>query len=333
MSFYRFRYVVETSLQSEKETAFEHQGQRIMFSFPPKGSEESAAKATLEVEAANWREADVTAQSFLQPVLDALAFATSSPLIVLYWDFVLKDEAGNARKALWFEATKRPARFQLAQSEVEAAQKILSQEGGPELPLCWHRYALQRELILDRFVFQWLAFEGLAGSRQIPTTCPRCGTEVAHCEKALSHEGSDRQNAYQLWSRVEPNTSIQEFTRQVWGRARNSVFHGSKYPGPELLTSLNALFPKLRRASESELSRQYGLPDEVRPIRVLDWRSHRFNMFGWQTANAQDRFAGDFPWDSVAKEFSNWKDGEVRIADTSSWPFKVLDFAKESANW
>ncbi|MGB7332948.1 MAG: hypothetical protein WBD25_16300 [Terriglobales bacterium] len=56
-------------------------------------------------------------------------------------------------------------------------------------------------------------------------------------------------------------------------------------------------------------------------------------MFEWQTANAQDRFAADFPWDSVTREFANWEDGEVRVADPSLWPFKVLSFEKKSLNW
>jgi len=334
MPRYRFRYVCETSLQSEKEIPFDYKGQRIVFSFSEKENRDNAARASIEVEAANWKEADPRAQSILQPVLDAIAFATGSPLLLLYWDFVLKDEAGSrAREALWFEATKRPARFQLEQSEVDAAQTILSRDGDPQLALCWHRYAVQRELILDRFVFQWLAFEGLAGSRQIPTMCPRCGEEVTHCEKALSHEGSNRQRAYELFSRVEPSTPIQEFTKEVWGRVRNAVFHGSKYPGQQLLTRLNTLFPKLRRACESEFNGLYGLTDRPRAIRVLDWHGQRFNMFEWQTANAQEGFAADFPWDSVKREFGNWRDGEVRIGYPEKWPFRLLNFEKASANW
>ena len=74
----RFRYVCEPSLQSEKELPFDYKGQRIVFSFPQKESAENAARASIEVEAVNWREADQKAQSVLQPVLDAIAFATGS---------------------------------------------------------------------------------------------------------------------------------------------------------------------------------------------------------------------------------------------------------------
>jgi hypothetical protein len=37
MPRYRFRYVCETSLQSEKEVSFDYKGQRIVFSFSQKG--------------------------------------------------------------------------------------------------------------------------------------------------------------------------------------------------------------------------------------------------------------------------------------------------------
>jgi hypothetical protein len=107
MPTYRFRYVCETSLHYEKEVTLDYKGQRIVFSFPQQESQEKAARASVEVEAANWGEADQKAQSLLQPVLDAIAFATGLPLLVLHWDFVLKDEAGSStRKALWSETTK-----------------------------------------------------------------------------------------------------------------------------------------------------------------------------------------------------------------------------------
>ncbi|MGB7333867.1 MAG: hypothetical protein WBD25_20955, partial [Terriglobales bacterium] len=62
MPFYRFRYVCETSLQSEKEISFEYEARRIVLSFPHKENAEHTARATIEVEAANWREADPKAQ-------------------------------------------------------------------------------------------------------------------------------------------------------------------------------------------------------------------------------------------------------------------------------
>lgn len=84
MPRYRFRYVCETSLKSEREISLEYKGQGVAFSFPQKENAGNTACANIEVEAANWREADQKAQSLLQPVLDAIAFATGSPLLVLY---------------------------------------------------------------------------------------------------------------------------------------------------------------------------------------------------------------------------------------------------------
>lgn len=333
MATYLFRYVCETALQSEKDASFEYEGHSVVFAFSQQESGKSRCHVSVEVEAADWTEGESRAQSFVQPVLDAVAFATGSPLLLQHWDFILKDENGSTRRALWCEKTGRPVRFQLAESAIEDVRRILSQNRRPALELCWHRYALQRTLILDRFVFQWLAFEGLAGSRQIPTVCPHCGQEVTHCEKSLLHEGSDRQNAYRIFAQVDSSISIQEFTREVWGRARNSVFHGRKYPEPELLRMLNGLSPNLRRACESEFNRVYGLAGTPRPTGALESHNYKYNMFEWQTANAQDRFAGDFPRDFVTKEFANRRDGEVWVADPSTWPIKLLDFEKDSKGW
>jgi hypothetical protein len=146
MPGYRVRYVCETSLKFDNDVALKSRGSTILFLFSQKRPEEHSVHLLVDVEGANYRDADVKAQSILQPGLDALAFSTGSPLLVLHWDFILKDEEES------------------------------------NLELCWHRYALQRNLILDRFVFQWLAFEGLAGKKQIPTICPHCKAEVTHCD-------------------------------------------------------------------------------------------------------------------------------------------------------
>jgi hypothetical protein len=334
MPFYRFRYVCETSIQSEEDVSFECAGHEIAFLFSQKRGEESTAHVRVDVEAADYREADVKAQSILQPVLDAMAFSTGSSLLVQHWDFILKAEAGSrTRRAIWCEKRKQPAPFRLTQRAIDEARQILTQEGKSTLELCWHRYALQRNLILDRFVFQWLAFEGLAGHAQIPTICPFCKKEVAHCEKLLSHEGSNGKRAHELFLKIEPGTSATEFRRDIWGRTRNSVFHGSKYPSPEFLSRLNSLSPKLRQACDLEFNQVYGLGEQIHPAQDLELHVYRINMFEWQTANAQDDFADDFPWDAVNKEFGDMQPGEIRAGSPETWCFRLLNFNTESTNW
>jgi len=99
MPAYRIRYVCDTSLQFQKDVSFESKGKKVLFLFSQRG-EESTTRVRVDVEAGNYREADVTAQGVLQPVLDAVSFSTGTPLLARHWDFMLKGEAGSkTRKA------------------------------------------------------------------------------------------------------------------------------------------------------------------------------------------------------------------------------------------
>jgi hypothetical protein len=334
MPIYRIRYICETSLQFHKDISIESRGGRILFLFSQKKETDKFVRLLVEVEGENYREADVAAQSVLQPAMDALSFSTGSPLLILHWDFIVKGETGSkTRRAIWCEKRAEPAPLRLTEKAIAEAQQILKEEGESGLELCWHRYALQRNLVLDRFVFQWLAFEGLAGKKQIPTICPICKTEVTHCEKPLLHEGSDANNAYRLFVRIEPTSSLAEFKREIWGKSRNAVFHGTKYPSPKFLLGLSLLSPKLRKACDEEFSKRYKLEDRPRSSQDLDFHVYRYNMIEWQTANVEIGFAEDFPWEAVNKELGNMESGEIRNASLETWPFKLLNLNTESQNW
>jgi len=274
MPAYRLRYVCETSLQSDADVSLEHRGTKILLLFSKAKPAKNAVHVVLEMEAATYRDADVKAQSVLQPAIDAIAFTTGSPL----------------------------------------------------------RYALQRTVDLDRFVFQWLAFEGLSGKKQIPTICPRCQSEVTHCDQSLSHEGSDAGRAYELFSRIDSAVTARQFKQDIWGRARNAVFHGTKYPAPEFRLGLRSLFPKLRQACNAEFNRRYNFGDDPRPAQGLELHVYKTIMFEWRTADAEIAFADDFPWENLRKEFANVRLGEVRARPPES-PLTLLDFNRESPNW
>ena len=334
MPNYRIRYVCETSLQFHKDVFLESRAGQILFLFSQRRDTENFVRVLVDVEGANYREGDVEAQSILQPAMDALSFSTGSPLLLLHWDFIIKGETGSkTRTAIWCEKLAEPAPLRLTERAIGEAQQILKEEGESGLELCWHRYALQRTLVLDRFLFQWLAFEGLAGKKQIPTVCPRCKAEVAHCERPLLHEGSDSKSAHQIFVRAEPTNSFAEFKREIWGRSRNSVFHGTKYPSPKFLLSLNLLTPKLRKACDTEFNRRYHLEDRRRPTKDLDLHIYIHRMFEWQTVKAESAFAEDFPWEEVNKEFGNEEIGEICGGSRETWPFKSLDFNTKSQNW
>ena len=334
MPTYRLRYVCETPLRFDRDVSLGAGSNEVLFLFSQKRGNDSTVNLRVDVDAENYLKASVLAQTVLMPAIDALSFSTGTPLLILHWDFVIKSEAGHTtRRALWCERRLEPAAVPLTPGSVGEANEILRQAGGPSLPLLWHRYALQRNLILDRFLFQWLAFEGVSGKTQVAAICPKCQQEVQHCARVLSHEGCDRRKAYAIFSQSDSTCSERDFNREIWGSARNSVFHGTKIPTPEFLAQLQSLSPKLRRACEREFARVYGVDERPRPQRDLEWSIYRYNMFEWRTVNPQEPFADDFPWDAVQREFGNMEPEEVRMQFPDTWPFKLLNFQVDSASW
>jgi hypothetical protein len=65
--------------------------------------------------------------------------------------------------------------------------------------LAVHRYALDRELALEQFVFHWLAFEALAGDTDVPSRCPKCQQELVHCEAPVVHGSSSKSEARKIF--------------------------------------------------------------------------------------------------------------------------------------
>jgi len=326
MALYSTRYVCETSLFSEEDMALDFEGHCATFSFPLEQRVEHKAHVTVEIEARNWREANLNAQQILQPVIDALAFTTGQPLLLIDWDFILKDELGSeTRNALWRKKTVHPFYFSLNTHLVEEAQQVLNSEGGPGIDLCWHRYALQRTLALDRFVFQWLAFESLAGQTEVRRQCEKCGCVHVHM-------GTDRAEALKILQSAEPGLSEKEFKTGICGKDRNGVFHGSKYPDPKHLRRLSELTPKLRKACEIELSRRYGLASQTRPTGVMEFDVNLLLFLEWQTAKPQNRIALDFPWEAVTAEYSRRRTGEEPDILPIRAPFTTLDLER-AASW
>lgn len=326
MPLYSIRYVCEGSLTSQKGLSLHFGECELRFDFPASASEGDRFRVTLEAEGTGWEDANINAQKILQPCLDALSFSTGQPLLLLFWELILKDETGaEDRRALCFEATEHPAYFELNETVLGEAQAILNGEQEPAIDLCWHRYALHRTLTLDRFVFQWLAFESMAGEAPIERKCENCG-------HPYSHTGSNRNEALRIYRAAEPEVSEKEFKREIWGKDRNTVFHGDRYPAPAHLKRLNDLTPKLRKACDLEIERRFSLTAQQRRVGVAAIHLHRYNIFGWKTAAPDSPFALDFPWDDVRKEFFERPPGSVWVAAPSE-RFTTLIFVEDSKGW
>src|SRR5436190_15739110 len=103
MSTYRVRFVVETCIKSDDDIVFESKGHRVVLLLSQKKPSDETAHLQVDVDAANYQEAQLEAsEESVPPVLDALAFSTGTPLLLLHWDFVLKKEPGaEIRRAIY----------------------------------------------------------------------------------------------------------------------------------------------------------------------------------------------------------------------------------------
>lgn len=123
MPLYSIRYVCEGSLTSQKGLSLHFGGRELRFDFPAGASGGDRFRVTLEAEGTGWEDANINAQKILQPCLDVLSFSTGQPLLLMFWELILKDEIGaEDRRALCFEATEHPAHFELNETVLSDAQ-------------------------------------------------------------------------------------------------------------------------------------------------------------------------------------------------------------------
>jgi hypothetical protein len=313
MPAYQLAYSVESCIQNDSDLVLTYQDRPIRLLFSKKQKETAFVDAQIVVEGNNCNEAlALASESLLPPVLDALSFSTNTPLLLIDCKLVLKSEVGcGRRKALYISQSSVPTPVALSKETALAAQSILSAASQPVLPLCWQRYASHRELALDRFLFQWLAFEGLAGMRNVEVSCPKCGN-------VRTHAGSDKDKAFSILSASDPTTTRADFNRRIWGDARNAVFHGAGYPDPRHLAELVQLSERLRKACHGDLSKRHGLTGTYRPLQGGE-QMRRLHLFvEWQTSEPDAAYAADFPEESVAKLCENYRLGDLGIKASSA---------------
>jgi hypothetical protein len=263
--------------------------------------------AQVELETATHDEAWRLAAGTVVPlVLDALSFAAGAPMLLRDCELTLKSEAGNrTRRGVYVRQLRYPNALFADEEVLNAAQQILNTDG-PRLPLCWLRYSHQRELALEKYVFAWLGLEELAGDADIEKECPNCGNRV-------TYRSDNRQRGWELFQAANPETERREFDRDICGRARNSVFHGSVYPNPDFLVSLMGITGRTQRAVSQQLAAGFNLE------RAPEWGARaeqlfRMNLFfAWETAHPEDEFASDWSHDELRRIAEGYEPGRVDI--------------------
>jgi hypothetical protein len=327
MPTYRLRYRVESTLHNDSDIHLTVANHKTVFMFPNKTATENMVLAYLDVEAPNAQQAETRASEDLLPqTLDALSFATGTPLILQPCELILKHEIGAvARRALYVNVSSTSDPVKPSRAELEEAQHILDRDAGPDLALCWHRYAVHRGYVFDRFLFQWLALEGLAGTIQVPANCPKCG-------EVRTHSGTDKKQAYAIFSASNPEVTRKAFNDDIWGKARNAVFHGRAYPQPNFLGPLRTLGVKIRDACTVSFQNQYGLAKRPRPFRDSTTWLHYF-FLEWETADPSVAYVNDFPEDDVSHLGGRHVPGEVGFIDSKVKGLKLLDINKDYKGW
>lgn len=336
MPHYLFRFKVDCCLTNESDLTFGVGGQQVSLLFSKRKSTDKQIFAELKLDAVNAGEAwDVCATTVLPKLLDALSFATGTPLLLRDAEFVLKDETGQtSRRMLYMGEKHLPHQVTMKKVDIDDTNEILAASTDRSLPLCWHRYALDRTLALEQFVFNWLGFESLAGDADVPNRCPRCRNQLEHCGQPISHRSSNKAEAKRVFKAVYPETTDREFNQKIWGDARNDVFHGSKYPSPQYLGELLQLSQKLHNVVDRRIEEIMGISKRLRPHASYESWRRRFTFIEFTTQHPNSAFAPDWP----ESHLSNMNDeddaygGPAHQAAFASG-IKFVNYDKEYPKW
>lgn len=334
MSLYRTRWNVDTCLTDQTDLTLNFKGHSASFLFSKKPPENKTVTVEIEVEARNHLEAhDITSTVSLPPMLDALSFATGTPLLLRERELILKDEAGSAtRRAIYVGQRRSPSQVRLSEESIQETKEILTNGEELRLPLCWHRYALDRQLALEQFVFHWMAFEALAGQADVATRCPQCQAEVQHCQRPVTHRGSNKIAACEIFRTANPDISVEDFNARIWGKARNSVFHGTKYPEPKHLVELNRISGLLHKATDKQIATMVGPVERERPHHNYETLYRHFIFIEWTTQDRAAPFAGDWPAEHLARMAAESWPGAAH-EEASAAGVRLLNYQTESSAW
>ena len=219
----------------QKDLTVKFGGHKSILLFSKKTSDDGHVIAQIEVEANNNEQAwVVVASNFLPPILDALSFATGTPLLLRDCELILKDEAGKPkRRVLYIGHRHVPSVAHLQDVEIEEMKTILATGDDLRLPLCRYRDALDRELAHEQFVFNWLAFEALAGDTDVPSRCPNA-MKVETLDRPVVHRGSSKIAARWIFQAAHPQTTDQEFNNEFGARREIMFFTDDGIRNPSI---------------------------------------------------------------------------------------------------
>lgn len=333
MPTYLLQFTVESCLTKTTDVTITHDGADVTFLFSQRQANDKYLRARTKLEAANNREAQAKAATdVLPPILDALAYTTGTPLLLIECELILKDENGNAaRHAIYVGHKASPTKIDLTDEALSEAAKVLQIES-LKLPVCWHRYALHRQLTLGQFIFNWLSLEALAGDADIPSRCRnhKCQKELEHCGLPVFHRGTSKTRAAEIFRAANSEISVSQFNSNIWDTARNKVFHGRSYPSPAYLGELASSSESLRKAAEREIADVAEIPHQ-RPYYRYEDLFRVYFFVEWNTSAPAQQFAADWPQAVLASRTAKAELNQVFV-EAAPENVTFLVYAK-SASW
>ena len=295
MNSYLIQYVVETSLHHTGDVGFDYEGNTFFFLFSQKQQQERNLRVRTFLRGSTAGRAQLSgAISLLPPILDALSFATGTPLILRHCEIILKDETGSqVRKAIFIGEGKDYNPHSLSANSVKEAKEILANRNGLKLPLRWLRYATYRKWAFDRFLFTWLALENLAEPTDIDVSCPNCGHHTVR-------KGAVKARIQDLVATIIPELSGQVFNKRFWD-ARQKVFHGGKEPESDFAIDLMETTHTVWKACEAEICRTYDLERRARTPLMMDLYFKSYMLVEWKSKCPEVAYADDYPSEAITE--------------------------------
>jgi len=333
MPTYLLQFTVESCLTKPTDATINRDGVDVTFLFSKRQTNDKYVRAQMKLEAVNNRDAQAKASTdVLPPLLDALAYTTGTPLLLVECELILKDEHGNVpRRAIYVGRKASPTKIALTDEALAEAGKVLQIES-LKLPICWHRYALHRQLTLDQFIFNWLSLEALAGDADIPSRCRnhKCQKELEHCGLPVFHRGTSKTRAAEIFRAANSEVSVSQFNSKIWDTARNKVFHGRSYPSPAYLGQLASTSESLRKAAEREIADVAEIPHQ-RPYYRYEDLFRVYFFVEWNTTAPAQQFAADWPQALLASRTAKAELNQV-FMEAAPENATFLDYA-QSATW
>jgi len=322
MPRYRVTFLLETPLTALQDIQFTYQRESVEFLFSRRVDNLHVhLRATTEGD--NWAKARDNAEKVISPVLDAVALHRKAPMMLQSATEIVKAETGDRRRAVVVDIQVSEHAVHLDEIAIQEIRSALDADlhAGHGV-VRWLRYCFRPITILERFVFSWLAFENMVGTKQIINKCPDCNKQVT------THPVMDDDAAFALLQTGNPQLTRSGFDKlfRLWkNQLRAPVFHGGRIVTfqmrRQMIEAMGVFVPPIEAKAQSQAGFRAAYPGRAPLDGLVEHQLHHFLEFHSATAG---KFADDAPTASQVTAVMQEPDEQK--------PFTHLPF-EEAEHW